>query len=646
MNNNRDFNLINICSIIVFMFFVFLVNVLIFRTESNYLLSTLTYIRIFNIILSITALCGCFIIYIKSNNSVLFILSLMYLCFSIGMILGNIDYFIFDNSKFMISNYINVPTSILRISILFISILPNSKIHKNIINNRTKSIIFIVLYSLIFGFINIHALFYNSNNFFILYNMFLFLSYFIISIRLFKLSSKNDDVMLKLFGISIILLSIKAIIAIYGFFYVSFNIKLTSVSITSLFFLVIIVAVGIKLYISINKSKRLNADLFKFFNFVENNNYSYMFICDCNLNVSYINKKIKEYYGHDINNEKFKKDLLKNKELYTKLEYILKNLNENGFWKGIIRDIETNEILDCYVQSLDIDSKQNNEILVSYIDISEYIKLESDLESYKLKNIKKDEFISNISHELKTPLNIFYSTIQLLDRLTLENEINFKEKFNDYSSSLKLNCKRMLRLISNIVDISRIDLGVLNPEYINYNIVSLIEEISLSAIPYAKAKDIYIEFDTNVEEHYIKCDPNIIEKILLNLISNAIKYSNRHSNIYISTEVLTNYTKISVKDEGIGIDDSIKESIFDKFIRADNTFTRLNEGCGLGLSIVKSMVEIHNGTISLESTLNKGSIFEVKLPNTVIENYDPDKHTYSNSNNVEMELSDIYEIHN
>ncbi|CEP46560.1 two-component sensor histidine kinase [[Clostridium] sordellii] len=646
MNNNRDFNLINICSIIVFMFFIFLVNVLIFRTESNYLLSTLTYIRIFNIILSITALCGCFIIYIKSNNSVLFILSLMYLCFSIGMILGNIDYFIFDNSKFMISNYINVPTSILRISILFISILPNSKIHKNIINNRTKSIIFIVLYSLIFGFINIHALFYNSNNFFILYNMFLFLSYFIISIRLFKLSSKNDDVMLKLFGISIILLSIKAIIAIYGFFYVSFNIKLISVSITSLFFLVIIVAVGIKLYISINKSKRLNADLFKFFNFVENNNYSYMFICDYNLNVSYINKKIKEYYGHDINNEKFKKDLLKNKELYTKLEYIFKNLNENGFWKGIIRDIETNEILDCYVQSLDIDSKQNNEILVSYIDISEYIKLESDLESYKLKNIKKDEFISNISHELKTPLNIFYSTIQLLDRLTLENEINFKEKFNDYSSSLKLNCKRMLRLISNIVDISRIDLGVLNPEYINYNIVSLIEEISLSAIPYAKAKDIYIEFDTNVEEHYIKCDPNIIEKILLNLISNAIKYSNRHSNIYISTEVLPNYTKISVKDEGIGIDDSIKENIFDKFIRADNTFTRLNEGCGLGLSIVKSMVEIHNGTISLESTLNKGSIFEVKIPNTVIENYDPDKHTYSNSNNVEMELSDIYEIHN
>lgn len=407
----------------------------------------------------------------------------------------------------------------------------------------------------------------------------------------------------------------------------------------------IIIATGVMLHITTNNYILLNNDLMKFFNFVENNNHSYMFICDSNLNISYINKKIKEFYNNEISNEKFKNDLLENKDIFNKLNYIISNLDKYGYWRGIVKDSKTGEVLDCYIQSLNLSEEKNLEILVSYVDIAEHLKLEEEIEMIKLKNTKKDEFISNISHELKTPLNIFYSTTQLLEKLNEDKNINFRDKFNEYSGSLKLNCKRMLRLINNIIDVSRIDLGILKPEYGNYNIISLIEDISLSVIPYALSKNIFIEFDTNMEEHYIKCDPTMIEKILLNFMSNSIKYSNMNSNIYVYVSVEYSTTKIYIKDEGIGIDENIKQHIFDRFVRGDNSFTRLNEGCGIGLSIAKSMIDMHNGTISLKSEVNKGTIFEISLPNIVIQGKEMNNYRPSTSYNVELELSDIYELY-
>lgn len=630
--------------LVVILFILFII--IFFKKDKNYLDSALFYIRILNIILSFLALNGAYVIYLKNKNSTTFILSLMYLCFSIGIICGNIDYFIFNNEKFSFSNYITISTSLLRIFLLIIAVFPYNKIHKFIYKNSKKAIIFVITYSLFFGvsenifkFQNVLA---NKKIFFILYNILLIVVYLFISIKLIKLS-KLDNFILKYFSASIILLALKAIYAIYGIFYISFDIKLISVSITSLFFITIIIATGIMLYSTIINFNLLNTELMKFFNFVENNKHSNMFICDYDFNIFYVNKKIKEYYNFQEETTKFKNDLLNNENIYCKLKDIFNDLDSKGYWSGLIKDYKTNEILDCYVQSLSMNNS-NKQVLISYVDISSKIKLEESLETLKLKDLQKDEFISNISHELKTPLNIFYSTIQLLEKFSQNENINFKEVFTKHNNSLKLNCKRMIRLINNIIDLSRLDLGILKPNYGNYNIILLIEDITNSIIPFALSKDLFLEFDTNIEEHYIMCDPIMIEKILLNLLSNAIKYSERNSTIYVYISVEKFITKISIKDEGCGIELKTQKHIFDRFVRADTTFTRLNEGCGIGLSIVKSMLDILNGDISVQSELGKGSIFEISLPNKIIKNKNNKNYEYKNSHNISVELSDIYEI--
>ena len=199
----------------------------------------------------------------------------------------------------------------------------------------------------------------------------------------------------------------------------------------------------------------------------------------------------------------------------------------------------------------------------------------------------------------------------------------------------------MLRLVNNIVDATRIDSGAFNAEFGNYEIISLVEDIVLSTVSFAEYKNIKVEFDTNVEEHYIKCDPNMIEKIVLNLVSNSIKYTNCGGYIKIQVIVEDKWVKILFKDNGIGIPLEMKKKIFDRFLRLDNSLRRLNEGSGIGLSIVKSMIEVHKGSISVNSILNKGSVFKVRLPNVLLENAPMNIYEF-NEMNTELELSDIY----
>ena len=242
---------------------------------------------------------------------------------------------------------------------------------------------------------------------------------------------------------------------------------------------------------------------------------------------------------------------------------------------------------------------------------------------------------------MKTPLNVFYSTVQLLEKTRKVNEEKFSKVYDKYSSSLKVNSKRMLRIINNIVDTTRIDTGEFRADFGNYEIVSLVEDVAMSTVSFAKSKNISIEFDTNVEEHYIKYDPSMIEKIVLNLLSNAIKYSKNNGYIKINLILESDIIRFIVSDNGIGIDEKIKGKIFDRFSRGDNSLNRLNEGSGVGLSIVKSMIDIHNGNVTVESVLGKGSTFEVQLPNIKIEDELEEIYEYNRGKTV-LELSDIY----
>ncbi|MDU7440155.1 MAG: sensor histidine kinase, partial [Clostridium sp.] len=146
------------------------------------------------------------------------------------------------------------------------------------------------------------------------------------------------------------------------------NITFLSAFLISIFFLISILAIESSLHMTTINYNSLNTELIKFFNLVENNKYSNMFICDYNINIFYVNKKIKEYYNFQEELTKFKNDLINNKYFYSKLKEIFDDLNNKVYWHGIIKNSIKNELLDCYIQKLNINNK--DEFLVSYIVVN------------------------------------------------------------------------------------------------------------------------------------------------------------------------------------------------------------------------------------------------------------------------------------
>lgn len=261
----------------------------------------------------------------------------------------------------------------------------------------------------------------------------------------------------------------------------------------------------------------------------------------------------------------------------------------------------------------------------------------------------KTNFFATIAHELRTPLNVILGTLQLLEMELNTNKEKNKDK--KYINIMKKNCFRLLRLINNIIDLFRLDFNCYEIRKENCNIVKIIEDITLSAAEHAKEKGISIIFDTDIEEKIMACDPRQIERIVLNLLSNAIKYTPRNGNVSVSIRDNMDKIEIVVKDNGIGISKEKQKIIFDKFVQADKSFTRPYEGSGIGLSIVKALVDRHNGNIKVNSDLGRGSEFIIELPCELIDHADDRKestqsnyvYNYCNGiKSINVEFSDLY----
>ena len=252
----------------------------------------------------------------------------------------------------------------------------------------------------------------------------------------------------------------------------------------------------------------------------------------------------------------------------------------------------------------------------------------------------KTHFISNISHELKTPINVIMSAIQLINYNTKESPSYSKNK--NTLAIIDDNCKRLLRLINNLIDVQKHELDDTKLNLSAVNVVNLIEMLVASVVPYAESKNLNLIFDTNKEDVILKVDSDKLERIILNLLSNAIKFSKPNGEIRVTLN-FEDCLYISVTDNGIGIAKENLNKIFDTFTQLDTSFSRKNEGSGIGLSIVKSFVLLHNGKISVKSDLNKGTIFLIELPLTETSNIETEDASYDNlSENVKIELSDIY----
>lgn len=319
--------------------------------------------------------------------------------------------------------------------------------------------------------------------------------------------------------------------------------------------------------------------------------------------------------------------------------------NDINLCKLISKDYELlsnyKEALKYYKASVD-DEKNCNK----YNNNNLYIKLFEEFNSKIALNSVNNNFFSNLSHELKTPVNLIYSSVQLMGALKDKDSYSLKESFNKYEKSIRQNCLRMLRLINNLIDITKIDSGTAKLDLVLVDIIPFVEDLTLSIIPYTKFKNLNIIFDTNVEKLYLKIDTCAFERILLNLLSNAIKFNNSNGNILVSIKSSNNKVLISIKDTGIGIPKDLKDSIFNRFYKVDNSFSRKTEGSGVGLAITKDLVELHGGTISINHDYKNGSEFIITLPLIPQEGISTEDHYkyYVNDEKILSELSDIYEL--
>lgn len=272
--------------------------------------------------------------------------------------------------------------------------------------------------------------------------------------------------------------------------------------------------------------------------------------------------------------------------------------------------------LDTEIYTLFLKNMVEEECNVSIIrDISDR-KRALEMEALLIEKEKEDklinDFFTNISHELKTPINVIYSALQL-EELYLNNKD--MRTIRNYNNIIKQNCLRLIRTTNNIIDATKIQAGFFVAKLKKQNIVNIIEEITLSIVSYANCKDMNIIFDTDCEEIYVNCDENLIERIILNLLSNSVKYGKKHGNIKVSMyKVNENLIEISVKDDGIGIPKEAQNMIFGKFEKVDKSNSRIAEGTGMGLFLVKTFVEMHNGSISINDKYKNGTEFLLRIP--------------------------------
>ena len=259
----------------------------------------------------------------------------------------------------------------------------------------------------------------------------------------------------------------------------------------------------------------------------------------------------------------------------------------------------------------------------------------------------QQEFFANISHELRTPLNLIFGSLQLIK--SVEKEVLEKRNsLNKYIDIIDQNSKRLLKLVDNLIDSTRMKCGYYEYNPKNYDIVSFVENISMSVADFAKQNNIDLIFDTDVEEKIMAFDLEKLERIMLNLLSNSIKYNKAQGQIEVLLNDCNNTFVITVKDTGVGIPSDKLMYIFERFRQVENRFNKSTEGSGIGLSLVKDLIEIQGGTIEVKSELGVGSEFIIKLPVKILSDDSNIDKVYFNNDyhdlvkRMNIEFSDIY----
>lgn len=272
---------------------------------------------------------------------------------------------------------------------------------------------------------------------------------------------------------------------------------------------------------------------------------------------------------------------------------------------NLIKDLELSKVLKMQVEALQNGIVETHKAYDTIKKQNKKIK-----ENEKLQN----EFIANISHDLRSPLN---SIIGFSEALSNKIFGDLTEKQSEYIEDIRLSGIRLLGMINEVLDIAKINSHTIKLNLSQVDLNLAIDEVCNILTPALNKKQICIEKHT--EQITFVADYIKIQQILFNLIGNAIKFSHPNGKIKIFTQSTDKDILIKIQDFGIGIDKKFHKKIFNKFYQVENPMSKTETSTGLGLTIAKEFIKLHNGKIKLESEPNKGSTFTIIIPK--VDNY-------------------------
>ncbi|MFR1314898.1 MAG: sensor histidine kinase [Clostridium perfringens] len=312
-------------------------------------------------------------------------------------------------------------------------------------------------------------------------------------------------------------------------------------------------------------------------------------------------------------------------------EIIFKNLN-GGYSNGEVYTLPFEDNYKIIVIN-DITKKNNA------LRLNKYLK--DKLEEEHIKG----EFFTNICHELRTPINVISSALQL-NNLNIENKNMSSIERNNLV--IKQNCLRLIRTINNFIDANKISEGQIETNIMVLNIVEVVENILDASAEYINKKKINFIFDPDFEEIFIAIDSEFLERIILNLLSNSVKYGRKNGNIYVKIYFEGKDLVIMIENDGIAISYDEQKYIFDKFTKSNKALNRTQEGSGLGLYISKSLMKMQGGDLKVEIYEGYGNKFKLYFYDVdLFKETERTEHIVNNNyynlkEKAEIEFSDIY----
>ena len=257
--------------------------------------------------------------------------------------------------------------------------------------------------------------------------------------------------------------------------------------------------------------------------------------------------------------------------------------------------------------------RETNELLISQNQELEQQRQQIELQNEKLKEVSqlKSDFLAIMSHELRTPMNAIMGFSQML---MLQRHGSLTAKQKQMVERIFNNGQNLLTLLNEVLDFSKIESGSFQLYLEQFDLAALITVTSEELGSLAVGKNLTLQTELQLKNPLVVNDRASLRRILVNLISNAIKFTDSGGVWVEATEISPELVAISVKDTGIGIPEQDLENIFEAFRQVDQSITRRYSGTGLGLAITDSLVKMMKGKIEVESELGKGSTFRVELP--------------------------------